>query len=65
MMWTYKAICRTTNKEVRGLLDAPSQAETIQILKRQGLLPIEVHKHQPKKPNRFLTFLKKLALRNP
>ena len=38
----YKALDRSSNKEVKKTIEAANQAETIANIKKQGLLPIEV-----------------------
>jgi type IV pilus assembly protein PilC len=45
----YRALNRQSNKEVKGSIEAPNQAEAIAKLKKDGLLPIEVRAGKAKK----------------
>lgn len=47
--YQYKAHDKRSNKEVRDTLEAPNQAEAINAIKRQNLLPIEVKEVKAKK----------------
>jgi type IV pilus assembly protein PilC len=47
-LFTYKAFDKKSNKEVADSLEAASQVEAISMLKKQGLLPIEVKEAKSK-----------------
>lgn len=47
--FTYKAHDRKSNKEVRDTIEASNQAEAIAILKKDGMLPIEVREAKARK----------------